>query len=246
MDVKTGGRQRLFGLMNQVVKSGYRSLEWLIRRIRAIKSTPIRIAIFFPTIISVVSAPTSLAWLIVWLFNCMSRMSSWAASLESVDKLQPASLSQVKEQILSINSVALPFSVREDKKGRLVAQWRIADTKWAGLMEAGGLQYGSEVVMDLNESEHKVRVVDCQRKLSWRGGLGHIAFSMEYFRGINFFQYERAAEYGLLFKDGTLKPAAAYNYRFDLSEMKNPLIDVVLGSGWSWVPVISFIRAIGG
>jgi hypothetical protein len=29
----------------------------------------------------------------------------------------------------------------------------------------------------------------------------------------------------------------AYKYRFDVSEMKDPIVDTILTSGWSYVPV---------
>lgn len=31
----------------------------------------------------------------------------------------------------------------------------------------------------------------------------------------------------------------AYNYRFDVSEMKDPIIEVVTQSGWKFVPVLT-------
>jgi hypothetical protein len=80
------------------------------------------------------------------------------------------------------------------------------------------------------------------RQVTPRGGV--VGWSWSFFRGINFFQYERGVQVGLFFKDGQW--TKAYNYRFNLAEMKNPLIEVIAGSGWTFAPVVTFFRPLGG
>jgi hypothetical protein len=50
---------------------------------------------------------------------------------------------------------------------------------------------------------------------------------------------------GLFYKDGRWT-TTAYNYRFLLSEMKNSLIEVTIESGWTFAPVVTFFRPLGG
>jgi hypothetical protein len=84
---------------------------------------------------------------------------------------------------------------------------------------------------------------DRDRTISWGGGVARLGGSWSFFRGITFFQYERGALFGLFFKDGHWT-TTAYDYRFCLAEMKNPLIQAVVGSGWTFAPVVTFLRPL--
>jgi len=52
------------------------------------------------------------------------------------------------------------------------------------------------------------------------------------------FQYERGVQYGVIYKDGKFKVDYAYNYAFNIAEIKNPIIDVITGSDWEFRPVV--------
>lgn len=179
---------------------------------------------------------------LLWL----ARGAAWAARIDPTGT-PPATAEEVRERLLALDALDAPFQVREERPGRLVAEWRIADARWAGPMEAGGLSRVHRVHLDLDASARRARVVDEERKVAWRGGIGTLGGRATFFRGIHFTRYERAAAVGVLFDEGggwSVRPA--YDYRFQLSEMKNPLIDVVTRSGWTWSPVVTFFRPVGG
>ena len=55
---------------------------------------------------------------------------------------------------------------------------------------------------------------------------------------------ERA--FGVMFVDGRLVPTLSHRYRFDLRELKAPVIAAIANSGWAYRPVITFWRLLGG
>jgi hypothetical protein len=172
----------------------------------------------------------------------MARGASWAAEIAPPARTAPATAETVRSRILALNDLDLPFQVREESTG-LVAEWRIADSRWTGLMEAGGLHDIHRIHMDLDPERRQVRSVDVHRTVSWSAGIANVGASFSFFRGISFFEYSRGVQLGVFFRDGrwTIK---AYDYRFVLSEMKTPLVQAIVGSGWKFKPVVARSRSL--
>lgn len=177
-------------------------------------------------------------FLVLW-FYLMIRGATWAASVPSLPGVAPISADDLRARLLAINDLNLPFQVRAQSDGRLVAEWRIAEAKWIGILQAGGLHMAHRVIMELDPATHKVRVQDRSQSIAWSAGAASVGGSWSFFQGITFFQYERGIEVGLFLKDGKWT-TTAYNYRFQLSEMKNPLIEAIVASGWEFTPVAAF------
>ena len=184
-------------------------------------------------------------FLLLW-FALLFRGGSWAGSITPAPGVAPVPAETLRARLLAVNDLGLPFQVREERPGgRLVAEWRIADARWAGVLQAGGLRKAHWVHLELDPAAHKVRAQDRDRAISWGAGVGTAGLSWSFFRGITFAQYERGAQVGLFFKDGRWT-TTAYDYRFQLAEMKNPLVEAVVGGGWTWAPVVTFFRPLGG
>ncbi len=183
-------------------------------------------------------------YLLLW-FYFLVRGGTWATRIPPPPGIPPVPVETLRARLLAINDLNLPFQIREEPTGRLVAEWRIADAHWMGILEAGGLRKAHWIYMELDARAHKVRAQDRERTISWSGGTPRVGWSLSFFRGINFWQYERGAAVGLFFKEGTWT-TRAYTYRFSLTEMKNPLIEVIVQSGWTFAPVITFFRPVGG
>lgn len=172
----------------------------------------------------------------------MARGGSWAAEIAPPPQTAPVPAETLRSRILALNDLDLPFHVREESN-RLVAEWRIADDRWIGLMEAGGLHDIHRIYMELNPERHRVRSLDEHRTVSWSGGIAHVSGSFWFFRGISFFEYSRGAQLGLFFRNGRWT-TKAYDYRFVLSEMKTPLVEAIVGSGWRFTPVVTLSRPL--
>lgn len=175
----------------------------------------------------------------------MIRSAAWAARISPAAAAAPMPLPTLRERLLEINRLGQPFQVKEIRPGRLVAEWRIVDARWVGVLEAGGLRYAHRIHLDLDEKERKARVVDTSQKVCWEATGAHLVGSFSLFQGIAFAQFERGFMGGLLYDRRTgWSIREGYNYRFSLAEMKMPLIEAVTQSGWTWQPVVTFFRPI--
>jgi hypothetical protein len=189
-------------------------------------------------------AMLGLALYILGLGLVMARGASWAAEIAPLSEAAPVSEKTLRARILALNGRDLPFQVREEPNGRLAAEWRIADARWVGLMEAGGLREVHTVYIDLDAGAHRARSLDVQRNVWWSSGTAHVSRPSSYFRGITFFDHRRGTMVGAFFRDGRWT-TKAYDYRFVLSEMKAPLVEAIVGSGWRFSPVLSLSRSLG-
>ncbi|HET7464227.1 MAG TPA: hypothetical protein VFJ82_23420 [Longimicrobium sp.] len=173
----------------------------------------------------------------------LARGASWAAEIAPSPQSAPVPANTLRSRILALNGMDLPFYVREEPNGLLVAEWRIVDARWIGLMEAGGLREIHRIYLELEPDAHRVRSLDVHRSVAWNGGIAYATGSFSFFRGISFFDYSRGMMGGLFFQDGRWT-MQAYDYRFVLSEMKGPLVQAIAGSGWSFAPVLTLSRPL--
>src|SRR5262245_7890381 len=73
-------------------------------------------------------------FLLLW-FALLFRGGAWAGSLRPAPGVAPVPAETLRARLLAVNDLGLPFQVREERPGgRLVAEWRIADARWIGLM----------------------------------------------------------------------------------------------------------------
>src|SRR5262249_15142583 len=137
---------------------------------------------------------------LVWL-ALLFRGGAWAGSIAPPPGVAPVSAGTLRARLLAINDLGLPFQGREEGPGgRLVAEWRIADARWVGLMEAAGLSKAHQIYLELSPGSHTVRAQDRDRTISWSAGVARFGWSWSFFRGISFFKYERGVAVGLFFK----------------------------------------------
>jgi len=188
-----------------------------------------------------------IAYMLMQLF-IWPRLASWAARIDASPHVAPVSADGLKEKLMAINKHDVPFEIKQSKRpDEVIAEWKYIDSKWVGLMYAGGLKALYRLRLRIDNDEHRVRAQEMSSTISWNIGAASPvigSFSWSYFKGINFYQYDSGAAYGILFKDGTLKFDHAYKYRFVTSEIKNPIIDIITDSGWDYVPVLTFLKIL--
>jgi hypothetical protein len=142
----------------------------------------------------------------------------------------------------------VPFHIVEKKGKKLDVIWRLADAKWVGLMTANKVSRVEIMRLRLSDHDKSCRVLEISKaiKASADGTTLQFAFSFSFFRGIVFGQWEYEKQFGLIFRDGNLTFDTAYEYKFSLNELKNPLVNIIVSSGWSFKPVLFFSRILGG
>ncbi len=171
-----------------------------------------------------------------WFF----KGASWAAAVPPTSGVLAVSAGDLGARLLAINDLDVPFDVSKGEgPGVLFADWRYADAKWVDLAGASGLKRTFRIRLVLDEASHAVRATDYAASFDWGAGRGRAELRWQALIGLVFFQRERQTVLGFqLDPSGRPEPTLAYTYRFDLNEMKSPLIDIVTRSGWSWRPTI--------
>jgi hypothetical protein len=177
-----------------------------------------------------------------------NRVGSWAVSVYPKPGVLPVSESELRRRLLAINDLDVPFHVVERQGKKLEVVWRLADAKWVGLITANKVSRVEILRLRLSEHNKSCRAVEISKaiKTSADGTTLQFAFSFSFFRGIVFGQWEYEKQFGLIWKDGGLTFDTAYEYKFNLSELKNPVVNIVVSSGWSFKPVMFFSRILGG
>lgn len=181
----------------------------------------------------------------VILAIAMFRGGAWAARISPAEGAVPIPAEAMRQRLLAVNDLDVPVRVRQTGRGHLVAEWRMADAKWTGILEKGGLSISHSVKFKLDEASHVVRAIDVSRKVSWSAGVPRVAFSLSFFRGIVFSEFESGSSYGLFFKDGAWQLDYAYRYSYSLTELKQPLVEAVVAGGWTYQPVAFFLPLLG-
>ena len=139
---------------------------------------------------------------------------------------------ELKEAILAVNRDSAPFRtfLSEDPGVDLVAEWKIVDAKWYEVFAKAGLKKTFAIKMRLDEDKHEVRAVDEDYSVEWRAGIPELKLEVSGFRG-----QKSEVSFGTAYAfTEEFKPGQVYKYRFNSAELKNPLREAVLASGWTW------------
>ena len=164
--------------------------------------------------------------------------SAWATRVDAKPVERALSASELRERLLALNTLDIPFRIEVSSEGEFFAIWKYAEAKWIDLARAHGMRRIHRIRMTLDADHRMIRATDYQSSYDWSagGGGGNIAWKAS--TGIVFFQYEHQRVFGLqLDSDGRPTPQLTYAYTFDLQEMKSPLVETVTRAGWRWQPV---------
>lgn len=193
-------------------------------------------AFFQPTGIKVAGVLLMVALYTVWFF----KGAAWASSSPPAAGGPVATKSELASRLEAINTLDVPFNIeRGERPNEFFASWRYADAKWVDHARAHGLRRTFRIRLLLDENDHTARATDYVAGYDWSASRDGARIEWKAGLGIVFFQSEQRRVYGLQLDDhGRLKPDLSYAYKFNLNEMKSPLIDAVTRAGWTWRPTI--------
>ena len=143
---------------------------------------------------------------------------------------------EVERRLLALSTDQVPFTVQPGVESDLDVEWRIVDAQWYEIFAKAGLEKSHKLLLVLDESEHEVRVLEQAWEVSWRAGTPELRLSAEKFQGRTF----GSKSFGTAYAYTGVNPldwGQVYQYRFDVSEMKDPVSTVVVDAGWTYVPV---------
>ncbi|MCX6853943.1 MAG: hypothetical protein NTV80_03455 [Verrucomicrobia bacterium] len=188
-------------------------------------------------------APASIKFIGMVLLVCIYSLwffkgIGWCARAQPVPGARILPESELVSRVMAINHLDVPFTLtRGDKPNELIADWRYADAKWLDLARAHGVRRTFRMKLTLDESSHTVRATDYTAEFDWSVGRSSASIQWKAAMGVVFFQKEQQTIFGLqVDEQGYLSPVMSYTYKFDLSEMKSPIITTIIQSGWTWRP----------
>ncbi len=148
---------------------------------------------------------------------------------------------ELQQKLLALNADQVPFTVAPGpggEEGDLIVEWKIVDAQWYEIFAKAGLEKSHRILLSLDRSSNEVRALEQSSEVSWEAGVPTLKLSVEKFQGRTI----GTKEFGKAYAFAGVNPLSfgeVYNYRFDVSEMKDPIISVVTNNGWSFVPVLS-------
>ncbi len=140
--------------------------------------------------------------------------------------------SDVEKSILNINRETAPFIIKKcaDDSADFVAEWKIVDAKWYEIFAKAGLKKVFRIKMRLDSEKLEVKAMDEEFSVEWRAGIPSLSLAISGFKG-----QKKEVSFGSAYAfSEEFKPGQVYNYRFNTSEIKNPLQEAVLNCGWTW------------
>ncbi len=181
-------------------------------------------------------------------FPIWNRILGWATVVEPKPEITALSESELRRRLLSLNEMDVPFYVFERKDGKIDVVWRLADAKWAGLMTLNKVTKVQVIRLKLSEHEKTCRAIDITKSVKATADGLKTAFSFDTFfsRGVTLWQWEFEKQYGLIFKEGGFTFDKVYEYKFSYDELKNPIVNVVVQSGWKYKQVLFLSKILGG
>ena len=140
---------------------------------------------------------------------------------------QPVPLEVLRAQIEAINEFDAPVMI-EERKGKLVVTWKYVDARWLELFAKAGLTKSYELQIKFDEARHSVTMVDRTKEASWRAGLGGGSGSASTSQGV-VMAYEIGKQWGI---KRNFEVGKIYDYKFVPAEIKLPILNSILRSGW--------------
>lgn len=136
--------------------------------------------------------------------------------------------SKLREKLLQVNQFDCPVTATE-KNGRIILTWKYLDAKWWELIAKAGLKKTYTLTIKLNPKKKEAILIDTTRNVDWRIGPEDTHISWLGLRGI-IFAHEVGKAWGIKenFEIGNI-----YDYTFSPSELKRPVMNTIIHSGWS-------------
>ena len=139
---------------------------------------------------------------------------------------------EVRDRLLSLNRPTAPYHLNDGaaEDVDLIAEWKIVDAQWYEIFAKAGLSKVFKIYLKLDEKAHEVRAMDREYAVAWSAGVPKLSVAVSAFKG-----QTQSVEFGTAYAfTETLAPGQVYKYRFDTREIKKPIQDAVIGSGWTY------------
>ena len=173
---------------------------------------------------------------VFWFF----KGSAWSVRQPPRPGTRPEPAVLLRDRLLALNQQDVPVQVFASPDGNTVdVSWRYADARWLDLMRVHKMRRTHKLVLGLDEHSHTARVREYWSAFDASTGLNDLRLNWTVARGMQFFEFEHRRVFGVQL-DASGKPTGELSkaYTFNLQELKQPIIEAVTVSGWTWQPVM--------
>ena len=150
--------------------------------------------------------------------------------------VSPVSGEELRTAILRLNQPDVPYVIRYSAGERcdLVAEWRLAEPAWQHVFVESQLSHAVRIRMRLAHNEHEVRALEEQWEVTRVGNPPRLRVTSEYTRGPN----RTVSRQWTIGRGESGRLEATEVFRFNSAELRDPLRNAVLKSGWTWRGVV--------
>lgn len=152
------------------------------------------------------------------------------------DGVAPSSAEEVRAALLGVNRPDAPYVIRGGvaEGADLVAEWRMREPAWENFFVQSQLTRAVRIRMRLVQEGHEVRALEEGWEVTRVGNPPRLAISKQYTRGP-----DRTVSRRYTIRGGDSGGIeTTETFRFDSGELRNPLQNAVLTSGWTWRSVV--------
>jgi len=143
-------------------------------------------------------------------------------------------------KLLALNDSSKPYHIIKGEETDIIAEWKIVDAKWYGIFNKSGLKESYKAYLLIDKSRFSVRCCEEFGTISWNAGLNglipNVHYSKSFFRGRILYKKKIAKGFGIKQLE-SFETGKVYDYKFDVNEIRGPIIATVEENGWEWVPV---------
>ncbi|QKW28904.1 hypothetical protein HUT11_24430 [Streptomyces seoulensis] len=150
--------------------------------------------------------------------------------------VSPVAREALREALLGLSRPEVPYVVRYGggEQCDLLAEWRLREPAWRHVFVQSQISHAVRIRMRLDPRENEVRALEEQWELSRTDSPTGLQVTSEYTRGPSRTVSRRwTIGRGT---DGHIE--ATETFRFDSAQLREPLRDTVLRSGWTWRGVV--------
>jgi len=134
---------------------------------------------------------------------------------------------ELRREILAINDFDVPVMVEKDG-AKLLITWKYVDGEVLGLLEKHGLNKIYQLLIKFDTDKKEVVLTDILKSADFAVGVDKVNLGFGFTRGY-FSGFEVGKAWGVK-ENFTL--GKAYEYKFDPSEIKTPVLNTILRNGW--------------
>ncbi len=195
---------------------------------------PLTLATVIATIIAAIAAGLGM----YFAFRAMGYFEYLGG--ERPGRVPPAGKNTLIHALSALNDISKPYQIVKGTESDLVAEWKIANATWYGIFSKNKLKTAYRAFLLLDELRHSVRCYEEYRSVRWSVGTSGLEpvvhYQKSFFGGRLLLKKTHGVGYGFRTKDPR-SAGKVYDYRFDVDEIRGPVITTVEANGWEWVPV---------